>query len=192
MARVLYCGTSLKATTLRWGKEHNTCIDRSYYFWSQCMIKLKALIFDLLQKETKYGSSMRPTVWHFILWFLVRFTTCPGSQFKTCSLLQVIRLYKCYNVTVRNIRIINSPLCHLKFDSSQGVKVKNITISSPKDSPNTDGIHLQNTRDVEIKHSDIGCGEDDKNASQCSHCNVDHFLLYLSRWWLRLNTNWML
>ncbi|RRT82375.1 hypothetical protein B296_00003798 [Ensete ventricosum] len=39
-------------------------------------------------------------------------------------------------------------------------KVKNITISSPKDSPNTDGIHLQNTRDVEIKQSDIGCGDD--------------------------------
>ncbi|KAG0520725.1 hypothetical protein BDA96_08G099200 [Sorghum bicolor] len=72
----------------------------------------------------------------------------------------LIRFYNSFNVTVRNIRITNSPQCHLKFDSSGGIKVKNITISSPGDSPNTDGIHLQNTRDVEIKSSTIGCGDD--------------------------------
>ncbi|XP_066309009.1 polygalacturonase At1g48100-like [Miscanthus floridulus] len=72
----------------------------------------------------------------------------------------LIRFYSSFNVTVRNIRITNSPQCHLKFDSCGGIKVKNITISSPGDSPNTDGIHLQNTRDVEIKSSTIGCGDD--------------------------------
>jgi galacturan 1,4-alpha-galacturonidase len=71
---------------------------------------------------------------------------------------QLIRFYNSFNVSVRNIRITNSPQCHLKFDSSGGIKVKNVTISSPGDSPNTDGIHLQNTRDVEIKSSTIGCG----------------------------------
>ncbi|CAD6231224.1 unnamed protein product [Miscanthus lutarioriparius] len=72
----------------------------------------------------------------------------------------LIRFYNSFNVTVRNIRITNSPQCHLKFDSSGGIKAKNITISSPGDSSNTDGIHLQNTRDVEIKSSSIGCGDD--------------------------------
>ncbi|KAF8390456.1 hypothetical protein HHK36_024982 [Tetracentron sinense] len=32
--------------------------------------------------------------------------------------IQALRFYACYDVTVRNIRIINSPQCHLKFDSS--------------------------------------------------------------------------
>lgn len=73
-----------------------------------------------------------------------------------------MRFYASYNVTVRDIRIINSPLCHLKFDSSGLVKVNNITISSPENSPNTDGIHLQNTQDVEIQHSNIGCGKGKK------------------------------
>jgi len=72
---------------------------------------------------------------------------------------QLVRFYGSFNVTVRNIRISNSPQCHLKFDSSGGIKVKNVTISSPGDSPNTDGIHLQNTRDVEIRSSSIGCGK---------------------------------
>ncbi|RLN25672.1 hypothetical protein C2845_PM07G12290 [Panicum miliaceum] len=66
----------------------------------------------------------------------------------------LVRFYSSFNVTVRNIRISNSPRCHLKFDSSGGIKVKNVTISSPGDSPNTDGIHLQNQgrRDQELQH----------------------------------------
>jgi galacturan 1,4-alpha-galacturonidase len=71
---------------------------------------------------------------------------------------QLVRFYSSFNVTVRNIRISNSPQCHLKFDSSGNIKVRNVTISSPGDSLNTDGIHLQNTRDVEIRSSSIGCG----------------------------------
>ena len=75
------------------------------------------------------------------------------------NIIQALRFYSSYDVTVRDIKIINSPQCHLKFDSSKGVKVNNITISSPEDSLNTDGIHLQKTQDVEIQHSSIGCGK---------------------------------
>ncbi|RWR94048.1 polygalacturonase [Cinnamomum micranthum f. kanehirae] len=86
-----------------------------------------------------------------------------------------LRFYASYNVTVRDIRIINSPLCHLKFDNSGLVKVNNITISSPENSPNTDGIHLQNTQDVEIQHSNIGCGDDCVSIQTgCSNIHVHH------------------
>ena len=70
-----------------------------------------------------------------------------------------MRFYSSNDVTVRDIKITDSPQCHLKFDSSRGVKVDNITISSPESSPNTDGIHLQNTQDVEIHNSNIGSGK---------------------------------
>lgn len=73
--------------------------------------------------------------------------------------IQAIRFYSSNFVKVRDIKIINSPLCHLKFDNSKGIKVDNITIISPANSPNTDGIHLQNTQDVEIQHSHIGTGK---------------------------------
>jgi galacturan 1,4-alpha-galacturonidase len=75
------------------------------------------------------------------------------------ALFQLLRFYRSLNVTVRNIRISNSPNCHLKFDSSGSIEAKNVTISSPGDSLNTDGIHLQNTRDVDIRSSNIGCGK---------------------------------
>lgn len=71
-----------------------------------------------------------------------------------------LRFYGSFNVTVTGITIQNSALCHLKFDNCLGVSVYNITVSSPGDSPNTDGIHLQNSRDVLIRTANIACGDD--------------------------------
>ncbi|KAF7809323.1 polygalacturonase [Senna tora] len=86
-----------------------------------------------------------------------------------------LRFYSCKNVTVKDIRIKNSPLCHLKFDSSKGIIVNNITISSPENSPNTDGIHLQNSVDVQIQYSDIGSGDDCVSIQTgCSNVHVHH------------------
>ncbi|XP_052204323.1 polygalacturonase At1g48100 isoform X2 [Diospyros lotus] len=86
-----------------------------------------------------------------------------------------LRFYSSYNVTIRDIRITNSPQCHLKFDNSGSVKVENVTISAPENSPNTDGIHLQNTHDVEIQHSSIGCGDDCVSIQTgCSNVHVHH------------------
>ncbi|GFP97478.1 polygalacturonase at1g48100 [Phtheirospermum japonicum] len=88
---------------------------------------------------------------------------------------QALRFYASDNVTVRDISIINSPLCHLKFDNSKGVQVKNVTIYAPEYSPNTDGIHLQNSQDIEIMHSDIGTGDDCVSIQTgCSNIHVHH------------------
>ncbi|PQQ09017.1 polygalacturonase [Prunus yedoensis var. nudiflora] len=86
-----------------------------------------------------------------------------------------LRFYCSSDVTVRNIKIINSPQCHLKFDNSSWIKVNNITITSPDYSPNTDGIHLQNTQNVEIHHSTIGCGDDCVSIQTgCSNVHIHH------------------
>lgn len=70
---------------------------------------------------------------------------------------------------------MNSPQCHLKFDNCKGVNVENITISSPESSPNTDGIHLQNSQDVEIRHSHIASGDDCVSIQTgCSNVVVHH------------------
>ncbi|KDP26605.1 hypothetical protein JCGZ_17763 [Jatropha curcas] len=71
-----------------------------------------------------------------------------------------LRFYGSFNATVTGITIQNSPQCHLKFDNCMGVVVHDISISSPGNSPNTDGIHLQNSRDVLIHSSNLACGDD--------------------------------
>jgi hypothetical protein len=72
--------------------------------------------------------------------------------------VQALRFYGSFNVLVSGITIVNSSQCHLKFDNCQGVMVHDITISSPENSVNTDGIHLQNSKDVSIHHANMACG----------------------------------
>ncbi|XP_054784854.1 polygalacturonase At1g48100-like [Prosopis cineraria] len=71
-----------------------------------------------------------------------------------------LRFYGSNGVTVTGITIQQSQQTHLKFDSCTNVQVSAITVSSPGDSPNTDGIHLQNSQDVVIYSSTLACGDD--------------------------------
>ncbi|KAH0650037.1 hypothetical protein KY284_029949 [Solanum tuberosum] len=71
-----------------------------------------------------------------------------------------LKFYGSSNVVVTGITIQNSPKAHLKFDNCVAVQVSGITVSSPGDSPNTDGIHLQNSQNVVINSSHIACGDD--------------------------------
>ncbi|XP_052188368.1 LOW QUALITY PROTEIN: polygalacturonase At1g48100 [Diospyros lotus] len=71
-----------------------------------------------------------------------------------------LRFYGSSDVTVTGITIQNSPQTHLKFDSCTAVQVFDLSVSSPSDSPNTDGIHLQNSHDVVIYNTNLACGDD--------------------------------
>ncbi|KAL5552865.1 hypothetical protein UlMin_040266 [Ulmus minor] len=71
-----------------------------------------------------------------------------------------LRFYGSFNVTVTGIKIQNSPQCHLKFDNCVGVLVHDMSVNSPGDSANTDGIHLQNSKDVLIHTTTLACGDD--------------------------------
>lgn len=46
----------------------------------------------------------------------------------------------------------------MKFDGCDGVLIEKLSISSPKLSPNTDGIHIENTKAVGIYNSMISNG----------------------------------
>ena len=71
-----------------------------------------------------------------------------------------LRFYGSFNMTVTGITIQNSPQCHLKFDNFMGVVVHDMTVSSLGDSPNIDGIHIQNSKDVLIHGSNLACRDD--------------------------------
>ncbi|OEL16564.1 Polygalacturonase [Dichanthelium oligosanthes] len=84
-----------------------------------------------------------------------------------------LRFYGSFNVVVAGITIVNSSQCHLKFDNCQGVMVHDVTISSPENSLNTDGIHLQNSKDVSIHHTNMACGDDCISIQTgCSNINI--------------------
>ena len=72
----------------------------------------------------------------------------------------MIRFFMSNNLKVSGLRIQNSPQFHMKFDGCQGVLIDRLSISSPKLSPNTDGIHVENSKAVGIYNSMITNGND--------------------------------
>ncbi|KAH7678582.1 Polygalacturonase protein [Dioscorea alata] len=83
-------------------------------------------------------------------------TTLPGP----CDSPALIRFFMSSNLTVRELRIENSPQFHVKFDGCEDVHIEGLLINSPALSPNTDGIHIENTKKVAIYNSLISNGDD--------------------------------
>nr|KYP62543.1 Polygalacturonase At1g48100 family [Cajanus cajan] len=77
-----------------------------------------------------------------------------------CESPTMIRFFMSSNLVLSGVKIQNSPMFHVKFDGCQGVIIDKLSISSPKLSPNTDGIHLGNTKGVGIYNSMISNGDD--------------------------------
>ncbi|BAT86219.1 hypothetical protein LR48_Vigan03g275200 [Vigna angularis] len=83
-------------------------------------------------------------------------TTLPGP----CDSPIAIRFFMSSNLTVHGLRIKNSPQFHFRFDGCKNVHIESIYITAPKLSPNTDGIHIENTNEVKIYNSVISNGDD--------------------------------
>lgn len=83
-------------------------------------------------------------------------TSMPGP----CDSPTAIRFFMSSNLSVEGLRIKNSPQFHFRFDNCSDVHIESIFITAPALSPNTDGIHIENTNDVRIYNSVISNGDD--------------------------------
>ncbi|KAK1376566.1 Polygalacturonaseprecursor [Heracleum sosnowskyi] len=63
-------------------------------------------------------------------------------------------------VKVQGLTIRNSQQMHFTISRSESVRVYDVLVSSPEDSPNTDGIHITSSTNVVIQNSKIGTGDD--------------------------------
>ncbi|KAM6565105.1 hypothetical protein CsatB_025103 [Cannabis sativa] len=66
----------------------------------------------------------------------------------------------CNNLVVRNINVRDSQQMQVMFVNCNKVKAYNLTVTAPAHSPNTDGIHVTHSQDIEISNSVIGTGDD--------------------------------
>ncbi|CAH2072075.1 unnamed protein product, partial [Thlaspi arvense] len=89
-----------------------------------------------------------------------------------CESPAALRFFMSSNVTVKGVSIKNSPQVHLKFDGCHEVHVNSLRITSPPLSPNTDGIHIENSNSVEIYNSVISNGDDCVSIGSGSY-NID-------------------
>ncbi|BAF17000.1 polygalacturonase At1g48100 [Oryza sativa Japonica Group] len=77
-----------------------------------------------------------------------------------CDSPTLVRFFMSRNLVVEGLRVENSPEFHFRFDGCSDVRVDGLSIRSPANSPNTDGIHVENTQRVAIYNSMISNGDD--------------------------------
>ncbi|KAJ4893141.1 Polygalacturonase QRT2 [Raphanus sativus] len=71
-----------------------------------------------------------------------------------------VTFVECKNLMVSNIRLENAQQMHMTFQDCENVKALNLMVTSPANSPNTDGIHVTGTRNILIQNSIIRTGDD--------------------------------
>ncbi|MQL87386.1 hypothetical protein Taro_019908 [Colocasia esculenta] len=64
------------------------------------------------------------------------------------------------DVHIAGLASINSKSFHIMIRDSARVWLRNVTVSAPGDSRNTDGIHVKDSDDVRITNATIGTGDD--------------------------------
>lgn len=112
------------------------------------------------------------------------------------SLLQAIRFFTSSNLIVQGLKIKNSPQFHFRFDNCRNVLVNLLNIKAPAESPNTDGIHVENTDDVKIYNSVVSNGNLRSNKSSHLSSITLHSLILFSwfkfsfRRWLHIDWSW--
>ncbi|CAI0382041.1 unnamed protein product [Linum tenue] len=83
-------------------------------------------------------------------------TVAPSS----CDSPVAIRFFMSSNLTVQGLKVQNSPQFHFRLDHCQNVVVRMLNIHSPSLSPNTDGIHIENSNNIIVHSSLISNGDD--------------------------------
>ncbi|XAR69457.1 Polygalacturonase [Bertholletia excelsa] len=71
-----------------------------------------------------------------------------------------LTFYNCKNIIAKNLNIQNAQQIHVSFQKCSIVQASNLTITAPESSPNTDGIHVTETQNIQISSCSIGTGDD--------------------------------
>ncbi|XP_075663622.1 putative polygalacturonase At1g80170 [Castanea sativa] len=71
-----------------------------------------------------------------------------------------ITFHSCKYLNVKNLMVLNSQQMHISFTKCLRVVVSHLQVIAPARSPNTDGIHISESKGVEVKDSIIRTGDD--------------------------------
>ncbi|XVE65581.1 hypothetical protein DITRI_Ditri08aG0011400 [Diplodiscus trichospermus] len=86
-------------------------------------------------------------------------SSCEKSE-RCKKLITSIDLINVSYATIRSISLLNSKGFHLGLHGCNNINIYNVSITAPWDSPNTDGIHVSRSSNINISSSTIGVGDD--------------------------------
>uniref|UniRef100_J3MJD5 Polygalacturonase n=1 Tax=Oryza brachyantha TaxID=4533 RepID=J3MJD5_ORYBR len=61
-----------------------------------------------------------------------------------------LTFYSCKNLRVENLKVVNSQQIQISVENCTDVKMSRVSIIAPETSPNTNGIHITCSRDVQV------------------------------------------
>ncbi|OVA14962.1 Glycoside hydrolase [Macleaya cordata] len=71
-----------------------------------------------------------------------------------------LAFYSSKDILVQNLTSLNAKLFHIVVHTCANVVLEGVKIRAPKESPNTDGIHIQNSFNVRVFNTGIKTGDD--------------------------------
>ncbi|KAK7350540.1 hypothetical protein VNO77_09274 [Canavalia gladiata] len=83
-----------------------------------------------------------------------------GDKFSLILFSKVIHFHSCNDLHVNYLHIINSPRAHIVIENTVGAFFSHINIQAPSNSPNTDGFDISISKNIMIRDSTIGTGDD--------------------------------
>ena len=81
-----------------------------------------------------------------------------GGESKLRAYFMTLR--NCKNIYIKGITIINSPMWNIHPLMSENIIIDSVTIISPNNSPNTDGINPESSKNILIQNSFFSVGDD--------------------------------
>ncbi|XP_020200910.1 probable polygalacturonase At1g80170 [Aegilops tauschii subsp. strangulata] len=89
--------------------------------------------------------------------------SCKRKKTQPCNTRpppRALHFEECRGVSVQGVTLQNGPQFHLSFTRCVDVKASFLRLVAPADSPNTDGIHLNDSSRVQITDNLISTGDD--------------------------------
>uniref|UniRef100_A0A0D9WS30 Exopolygalacturonase n=1 Tax=Leersia perrieri TaxID=77586 RepID=A0A0D9WS30_9ORYZ len=71
-----------------------------------------------------------------------------------------IKLGRVRNATITGVTSLDSKFFHVTIVGSHDVEISHVSIRAPRDSPNTDGVHIQGSSNVRVTDTAVGTGDD--------------------------------
>ncbi|KAL9228216.1 hypothetical protein vseg_003821 [Gypsophila vaccaria] len=88
-----------------------------------------------------------------------RLNDCPKNS-QCAPLPTSIKFHRVNNGVIEGVRSDNAMFFHIFITNCNDVKIQNVKITAPFNSPNTDGIHIGSSTLVSITNTIIGTGDD--------------------------------
>ncbi|KAF8023319.1 hypothetical protein BT93_F0734 [Corymbia citriodora subsp. variegata] len=79
---------------------------------------------------------------------------------ESCDRPKALTFLKMENLELSGLTHLDSPRVHIRLENTTSVKLSSLLIQAPEDSPNTDGIAIAASSQIQIRDSTIGTGDD--------------------------------